>query len=239
MLAGDRITLRSWTETDLPFFGRLRNDVALQLALLSQPRPSTTTRVRQWLENRASGNDAVFFVIALHTPQADRPAAIDSSSVSETPQPIGFVEIRELHGLNRTGELGICLDPDHRGRGHGQAALQLIERYAREILGLRKLLLHVAATNSAAVSLYQKSGYRTAGRLEQHSFAGGSWHDVLIMEKLLNESQPTTAVTAAGSQESAVSRTTHASHGIPADHSAAVSVTGGRAAPISSVERRN
>ena len=64
MLAGQKISLRPWCDADLDFFGQLRNDVETQLVLLAQPRPNPANRVRQWLEDRSSASDGVFFVIA-------------------------------------------------------------------------------------------------------------------------------------------------------------------------------
>ena len=52
----------------------------------------------------------------------------------------------------------ISVDPAHRRRGYGQAALDEVETYAREhdCLGVQ---LHVFGANTGARQLYQRAGY--------------------------------------------------------------------------------
>ena len=52
----------------------------------------------------------------------------------------------------------IAVDPEHRRKGHAQAALVEVERYAREH-GCIGVMLHVFGTNTGARQLYQKAGY--------------------------------------------------------------------------------
>ena len=64
MLQGQAITLRETREMDLPVLAGIRNDVALQLALMATPRPNTVERVEDWIKRRASDPAGVFFVVA-------------------------------------------------------------------------------------------------------------------------------------------------------------------------------
>jgi ribosomal protein S18 acetylase RimI-like enzyme len=52
----------------------------------------------------------------------------------------------------------IAVDAAHRRKGHAQAALREVERYAREhdCIGV---MLHVFGSNTGARQLYQKAGY--------------------------------------------------------------------------------
>ena len=52
----------------------------------------------------------------------------------------------------------IEVDPPHRGRGHGRAALQALEPLARS-LGYDAIGLHVFGDNDVARTLYRTSGY--------------------------------------------------------------------------------
>ena len=169
MLKGQKIILRPWLEADLEFFGKLRNDVETQLALLAQPRPNPPGRVRQWLEDRASVANSVFFVVAT---EPDGRAA-------------GFVELRDIQTTHGWGHLGICIDPIARGRGFAVEALGLLESYARRVLMLRKIVLFVAANNTPARHLYSSTGYTTVGVHHEHYHVGGEWLDAVVMEKNL------------------------------------------------------
>ena len=61
----------------------------------------------------------------------------------------------------------------------------MIENYASAVLGLQKLVLQVGVHNRRAISLYERAGFLCVGTLKAHHFAGGRFHDVLIMEKFL------------------------------------------------------
>ena len=169
MLQGQAITLRETREMDLPVLAGIRNDVALQLALMATPRPNTVERVEDWIKRRASDPAGVFFVVAF----------------GEELQPIGFVQLVNIDAVHQHADLGICVLPEHQGGGRALEALQLLEKYASSTLGLRKIVLRVLALNSRAIAFYEKSGYRQVGVLHAHHFQAGEFHDVLLMEKLL------------------------------------------------------
>lgn len=164
-----QIRLRPVQSADLPNLSVLRNDFALQLQLLSSPRPNTIEQVQAWLQKRSSEPDSLFFVIA---------------KLSDD-ECLGFVQLTQIQLLHGHASLGICLAPKARGQGYAKQALALLETYATAIFNLRKILLEVRADNQSAIRLYTQSGYRPIGVLESHFFAQGSYHDVLMMEKRL------------------------------------------------------
>jgi diamine N-acetyltransferase len=169
MLTDDRLTLRPWHKDDVDALSRLRNDVNLQEALMSQPRPNNEVRVRQWLEEKSSRDDGVFFVIA--------DQATDTA--------LGFIQTVDIDTLHGTGSMGICLAPEAQGQGNGASAIALLEDYLQRVFGLRKLTLSVLADNTSAISLYTKLGFSEIGRWTKHYFTGSQYKDVVLMEKLL------------------------------------------------------
>lgn len=174
MLIGNCVRLRAWREEDIAFFHTLRNDFNTQLTLLAQPRPQTVRQVTDWLELRTSGQDQVFFVVA----------------DVELNQAVGFVEIRAMRPIHGWGELGICLAPEVRGRHWGKEVLSLLEPFAYDVLGLRKIVLHVLASSSQALQFYEGTGYRRVGIHHGHFWHGGQYHDVAILEKELAPKMP-------------------------------------------------
>ncbi|MCD6060393.1 MAG: family N-acetyltransferase [Moraxellaceae bacterium] len=168
MLKGASTILRPWRDSDLEFFAGLRNDVELQAQLMTQPRPNSVPRVREWLQLRSGQEDGLFFVIA---------DAADG-------EPVGYVQVQNLRLLHRSGELGICLAPAMQGRGHGGEALALLERYLQDTFALRKLVLQVLDDNAGAIRFYERNGFTHAGRLNKHFYLNGVYCDVRIMEKL-------------------------------------------------------
>ena|SRR5271165_5332643 len=170
MLVGQNVTLRAWRDSDLEVLTALRNDSKLQAQLMTQPRPNSTVRVRQWLSEKSSRTDGVFFIVA--TQKEDRA--------------IGYVQVLNLDLLNGHGDLGICVSPAAQGQGYGRETLALLEVYLRRTFALRKLMLQALADNAGALAFYHECGYGNAGRLTEHFYTDGRFCDVVLMEKFLS-----------------------------------------------------
>jgi len=169
MLVGKGVVLRAWCDDDLEVLMRLRNDVALQTQLMTQPRPNSRDRVSQWLKDRSERPDVIFFVVA---------AADDDRA-------LGYVQLANMDVMHGRGDLGICLDPALHGRGVAGQTMELLQAYAIQVFGLRKILLQVLCSNLRAIRFYEKEGFERVGVLREHAFLQGSRVDVLLMEKLL------------------------------------------------------
>jgi RimJ/RimL family protein N-acetyltransferase len=170
VLSGETIELREWREADLDAIAALRNDIALQTLLMSQPRPNSLERVRTWLSSWAERADAVLFVIVGRADDAV----------------LGYVQVANIDTFHGHGELGICLSRDAHGKNLARDACDLLEAYLVKTLVLRKLTLKVLASNQRAIGFYRKYGYRDVGVLERHYRAADVCHDVLVMERHLS-----------------------------------------------------
>ena len=147
----------------------LRNDLPTQYALLAAPRPNTDDDVRAWIARRTSDPAALFLVIA-----------------DEHDAAVGFVQVVAIDERGRHGMFGIALDAKERGRGRGRAAIEQLFDIARADGRIDKLVLHVAADNAGAWSLYRALGFRDVGVLQRHYHAPDGWHDVAVMERFLD-----------------------------------------------------
>jgi RimJ/RimL family protein N-acetyltransferase len=169
MLTGKNVVLRPWCEDDIAVLMRLRNDVALQTQLMTQPRPNSRVRVIQWLKDRSERTDGVFFVVA----------AADDDHV------LGYVQLANMDVMHGRGDLGICIDPAMHGKGVADQAMKMLQIYVMQVFGLRKILLHVMCSNLRAIAFYERQGFGRVGVLREHAFLQGDYVDVLLMEKLL------------------------------------------------------
>lgn len=169
MLVSRDIVLRAWCDDDLAVLMRLRNDVALQTQLMSQPRPNSRDRVKQWLKDWSERTDGVFFVVAS----------------AENDGVLGYVQLANIDVMHGRGDLGICLDPSVHGRGLADQTMELLQTYVIQVFGLRKILLQVFCSNLRAIRFYENQGFERVGVLREHTLLQGSYVDVLIMEKLL------------------------------------------------------
>ena len=72
----------------------------------------------------------------------------------------------------RVAEIGLGLRPDLTGHGLGESFLRACLHFASAALGARSYTLAVAAFNRRAITVYERAGFREAGRFE-HATNGG------------------------------------------------------------------
>jgi diamine N-acetyltransferase len=169
MIDGTSIRLRAWQDKDIPAMKVLRNDVALQAQLLARARGSDDSQVRRWLEERATGNDSLLYIIA------DR--------VSDAA--LGYLQLTGIDPLDHRAELGICLAPQAQGRHVGRESLLLLLPHVQEARNLRKISLRVRAENASAIRCYKNVGFEQCGLLREHVYIDDAWQDLVLMEILL------------------------------------------------------
>jgi RimJ/RimL family protein N-acetyltransferase len=103
--------------------------------------------------------------------------------VAETPEGIvGRLSIaRDSHPASRhVADLGLMVAATHRRRGVGTALLDAAVGWARQT-GVRKLELHVVPHNEAAISLYEKYGFRREGYRKEHYRREDGYVDAILM----------------------------------------------------------
>ena len=81
----------------------------------------------------------------------------------------GFLMVK-LTG--RAAEIGLGLRPDLTGRGLGESFVRACLRFASAALGAQRYTLAVAALNRRAITVYERAGFREAGRFEHHTNGG-------------------------------------------------------------------
>ncbi len=162
--------LRELCEKDHAAISRLLADRAMQHLLLAYPPEEGAADLNGWVSRRTDNPGLQFRVV--------------TNSREEF---CGFLQAGNIHFRGRIGWLGMALDPVWRGKGVGRWALLASFAWARDELGLRKILLEVRADNAAAVGLYRGEGFRDVGVMRDHYDDGTSLHDVLVLEKLLGD----------------------------------------------------
>lgn len=110
--------------------------------------------------------------------------------VLKSDEPIGIISIIDIRRRHRTwrldrGELAYWVGRPHQGQGYATEASKAVVAYAREELGLHKVIVAHAAANPASGRIPERLGFRFVGKEKDAFFKSGVWHDLCHFEKIL------------------------------------------------------
>jgi diamine N-acetyltransferase len=86
---------------------------------------------------------------------------------------------------NQKAEIGIIICKSCRCQGYAKAAVEHLHQYAHDTLHLHQLYAVVAVENEASLHLFQGMGYRQTGSLSDWLFDGKTYHDAIVLQRLL------------------------------------------------------
>ncbi|QHL88764.1 GNAT family N-acetyltransferase [Nibribacter ruber] len=171
LLQTDRIYLRAPEPSDLDFLYLFENDTALWPVSLSVA-PFSKDMLRQYLDNALSDIYAtrqLRFMVCLQ----------------ESGKVIGTIDLFDFEPLHQRAGLGIALVAEHRGRGYGQEALELLVDYARQTLQLHQLYCSVAVSNMGSRRMFELAGFTQIGIKRDWLKKNNGWEDVAEYQKVL------------------------------------------------------
>ena len=105
--------------------------------------------------------------------------------MADSGEPVGTIDFMNFSPLNNRAELGLFIDAQHRGKGLGAQALQLLMTYAREHIGLRQLYVYIGVENTPCLALFEQEDFHKAGILRDWVKRGNTYHDVALLQKRL------------------------------------------------------
>ena len=174
MLRGERVLLRPVERADLPRLWELLEDLEVAVLADSGPvRPVSLARSEARFDREAEAGDA---------PRDQAWFAVVAEG-----ELIGQCGLHAIDHFNRRCEVGIALGRDHWGKGYGQDCVRVLVDYAFTHLAMNRVSLQVLADDPRAVGAYRKAGFVEEGRLRQHGWVRGEFHDELVMSILRDE----------------------------------------------------
>lgn len=163
-LRGKKTTLRPVSEEDIPLFVSWVNDPEVR-QFVSNRFPCTEGFEKKWVENLGQKQDKDVVLV-----------------IEVSGKPIGLMGIHKIDWLNRIGTTGAMIgEKEYWGKGYGTDAKMVLLDYAFNVLGLRKIMSRVFAFNGRSLAYSLHCGYKEEGRLRKQHFAGGEFHDEIIL----------------------------------------------------------
>ncbi len=107
---------------------------------------------------------------------------------TENNQIIGVAGFDDIVKENKVATLFIGIgNKDVRGNGYGKEALNLLLEYGFNELDFHRIQLNVLEFNTAAISLYEKAGFKREGTYREFVLRDGKRFNLLLYGLLRNE----------------------------------------------------
>ncbi len=100
-------------------------------------------------------------------------------------QTAGAVDLFDYDPIARKAGIGIVLSAAFRGKGLATMLLIGFESYCFKTLGLHSLYAHAPVNNEASIRLFEQSGYRTVGILEDWVWFDGTHQNAQLFQKIV------------------------------------------------------
>lgn len=167
----ERIALRLMTEADDDLIIRWRNKKRVRDNFIYR-EDFTAEGQKTWRRTMIATGKVVQLIIL------DR---------SEGDRPVGCVYFRDIDNDEGTAEYGIFIgEDDALGKGFANISADLACGYARDVMGLKSLILRAFTRNTAAISSYIHAGFEKVRDLPNVECSDGQKDDMILMEKRLD-----------------------------------------------------
>lgn len=165
---GKKIRLRPVRKSDSLKSLSWRNDPDVRENALGYRFPVTDVMEDKWYDSILDDQSRtrVFFAIE----------SLEDSTL------IGLIQLNQIDWISRRCFFGIVIgEKSYQGRGMGLDSMKVLFNYAFDCLNIRKICLEVSGNNKHALNLYHKFGFVDEGRLKEHLYLEGNYHDMVLM----------------------------------------------------------
>lgn len=172
-----QISFRSASGEDAKNVVRLRSDPTTRLNL-KDPRVFSVTQCANWLNNLGVGSER--YVIEVK----ELSYGFHSHYISKF---IGLFRVDNIDPSNHNCCVGLDILKDHRGKGLGYQAYQLMLDELLLHRNMDNVWLEVLETNEVGIALYKKLGFQQDGVLRNRVFRNGTYINCFVMSLLRTE----------------------------------------------------
>ena len=169
IVIGDKVSLRKITPEDTDLIVKWRNNERVRNNFVFREH-FTNEMHDAWLRDKVLTGLVAQFIICEN---------------AEDHRPIGSVYFRDINDAEKTAEYGIFIGEDDAiGREYGNETALLALDYAKDVLGLKKIILRAFKDNKAAIKSYKNAGFFKTKDLPQVECSDGMKSDMILMEKI-------------------------------------------------------
>lgn len=162
-LESDRLCLSPLSATnDLSAYAQWLNDQETTLYMGSGRFPTSVSALKKYIISYQENPDGILLGIFTKKPRKH----------------IGNITLHMIDWRNRYGEIGIIIgDKKARGKGYAVEAIRLVVEHAFNKLNLNKVCAGMIEGNEASRKAFLRVGFKEEGRLRDHFYVNGAYHD--------------------------------------------------------------
>lgn len=99
---------------------------------------------------------------------------------------VGCIDLSSFDPYHLRAEVGMIVDPSHRGQGYGRPMVLALIDYCRDVLHLHQLHCDIAADNWPCLAIYDALGFERQGIRRDWIRTPQGWQDAILFSKLLD-----------------------------------------------------
>lgn len=99
--------------------------------------------------------------------------------------PLGLIDLYDFDPLHHRAGVGLVIEENHRGKGLGKKALELIEVFAFQRLQLHQLYAGVGEDNPVSLALFKAAGYIECGLKKDWIYDNNNYHNEVVFQKIV------------------------------------------------------
>lgn len=169
-LKNDILQLRAPELTDLDFLFHIENDTRLWNVSLCKT-PYSHYQLHKYITENS--NDIYI----------DRQLRLMIEESNK--ELVGAVDLIDFNPESHRAEIGIVIREEKRGKGYATQTVELVKKYAKEILNLHQLYAYVFTDNKAACKLFQNTGFSITSELKDWEYRNGKYKNVYLFQLIM------------------------------------------------------
>lgn len=163
---GKRIYLSPMNIEDYKIYTKWLNDETLSRGLGNMKLLFSELAEKEWIERESKGDNFNFSII-------------DKNSDTM----IGSYGLELKDQVSKRYHVGGFIgEKEDRGKGYGTEALELVTKFAFEILNANTLFSGIYSFNEASLKAAKKAGYKVAGKFREAYYYNGEYYDEYMVE---------------------------------------------------------